>query len=389
MTDTDQAGRRQRVSRRSFLGAAGAVGGAAMAFACSSSAPVPVAQTPSPATTAKPAWEAEWDKLVAAAKGEGKLHILTIAGTGYQKWIAAFEESFPGIAAEHQQTPSMGPHLARILEERKSGIYGLDMLLSGTATIAPLRDTEALEPLMAVIIPPDILDDKTWLGGFDTGWADIGKKFVYNAGEAMSMPLINTELAREDEFRSVQDLLNPKWKGKFIFIDPSTSNFTPGLMLAIAKQHGGTDIVKRIFTEQEPAIHRENRFIAESVLRGRHVLGIGVTKPVLDQFKAEGLAKNVKYVDIPDFTYTASAEGLFFLTRALHPNATKLFINWSLSKAGQEAYSKTIDNNSRRTDVAPVDPGQNPKPGRFYLRSNETTITEVQEMKRFLISMVK
>ncbi len=384
------------VSRRSFMRVGGLAATGALAAACApATAPAPAAPAPStggnaaPAAPAgKPAWQEEYDKLVAAARGEGKLNILTIAGTGYRKWIAAFEESF-GVTAEHQQVPSIGPLMPRILEERKSGIYSQDMLVGGTGSIAPLRDTGALEPLRPVIILPDILDDKTWLGGFDTGWGDIGKKFIYNAGETLSMALVNTELAREDEFRSVQDLLNPKWKGKFIFIDPSTSNFTALPMVAIAKRQGGTDIVKRIFTEQQPAIHRENRFIAESIVRGRHVLGTGVTRPVLDQFKADGLAKSVKYVDIPDFTTASSAEGLFFLTRAPHPNAAKLFINWTLSKAGQEAYSKTIGNNSRRTDVAPVDPDQIQKPGRFYFQSNETTFPEIQEMRTLLSSLVR
>ena len=382
------------LTRRSMLTRAGTtVLGVGLSAACApAAAPAPAPAAPSNAVPAapagKPAWQEEYDKLVTAAKAEGKLNVLTIAGTGYRKWIAAFEEAFPGITSEHQQVPSINPLMPKILEERKSGIYGLDLLIGGTDSIAPLRESAALEPLRPVIILPDVLDDKKWLGGFDASWGDAGKKFVYNAGEGLSMPLVNTDLAK-DEIKSVQDLLNPKWKGKFIFIDPSTSNFTAGPMVAIAKRQGGADIVKRLFTEQEPTIHRDNRFIAESIVRGRHVFGTGVTQPVLDQFKAEGLAKNVKYLDLPDFTFAASAEGLFFLTKAPHPNVAKLFINWTLTKAGQEAYSKTIGNNSRRTDVAPVDPEQIQKPGRFYLQSNETTIGGIQEMRTLLTSLVK
>ena len=45
------------------------------------------------------------------------------------------------------------------------------------------------------------------------------------------------------------------------------------------------------------------------------------------------------------------------LKSAPHPNATKVFINWLLSKEGQELYTKQFwpfdQGFSRRTDVAP------------------------------------
>ena len=36
-----------------------------------------------------------------------------------------------------------------------------------------------------------------------------------------------------------------------------------------------------------------------------------------------------------------------------HPNATKVFLNWIASRAGQEYLSETLTNNSARKGVAP------------------------------------
>ena len=39
------------------------------------------------------------------------------------------------------------------------------------------------------------------------------------------------------------------------------------------------------------------------------------------------------------------------MNRAPHPNAGKVFINWLLGKAGQTAWSKAMEQVSRRADV--------------------------------------
>jgi len=43
--------------------------------------------------------------------------------------------------------------------------------------------------------------------------------------------------------------------------------------------------------------------------------------------------------------------GVSLMNRAPHPNAGKVFINWLLGKAGQTAWSKAMEQVSRRADV--------------------------------------
>jgi ABC-type Fe3+ transport system substrate-binding protein len=51
-------------------------------------------------------------------------------------------------------------------------------------------------------------------------------------------------------------------------------------------------------------------------------------------------------------TYTSSGSGALSVVRnSAHPNATKVFINWLLSKDGQEVYGKAMGQATRRLDV--------------------------------------
>ena len=51
-------------------------------------------------------------------------------------------------------------------------------------------------------------------------------------------------------------------------------------------------------------------------------------------------------------TYTSCGSGaLSVVKNSPHPNATKLFVNWLLSKEGQEIYSKAMGQATRRLDV--------------------------------------
>jgi ABC-type Fe3+ transport system substrate-binding protein len=51
-------------------------------------------------------------------------------------------------------------------------------------------------------------------------------------------------------------------------------------------------------------------------------------------------------------TYTSCGSGaLSVVKNSPHPNATKIFINWLLSKEGQEIYGKAMGQGTRRLDV--------------------------------------
>ena len=104
-----------------------------------------------------------------------------------------------------------------------------------------------------------------------------------------------------------------------------------------------------------------------AMVRGQFAIGIGaIDEGIIKDFQSKGVGKNLKPVDLDDFDTVLYGDVLWYLNRAPHPNAAKLFINWMLTKEGQTAYTKWSQTNSRRVDVPPVNPELEPLAGRRY-----------------------
>ncbi len=382
--------------RRDFLGLIGASGAAALACFPASSPPpggpaapaAPARQTPS----ARPAWEEEWEKTIAAAKQEGKFTLASLAGTGYARWTQDFEKAFPGIKAEIQQFASMVQFNRRMIDEQKAGVYAWDTFMSASPiTLNQLRPEGTLAPLRPLIVQrPEVTNDANWAGGFESGWVDKAKELGYVV--ALQIPAlfaVNTDMVKEGEIKTVQDLLDPKWRGKIIAADVQQGGtFSPMHGLRMAQ---GEDVVKRLLVDQQVTFTGEPRQLAEQLIRGQQAMAIGLTKIVLKPFAEEGIAKNIKFVDIPDMTITTSTSVLWFAKRAPSPNAAKLFVNWALTKEGQMSFSKNVEVNSRRSDVPVFDPDEVQKPGRKYVPvgPGEDSIAEVGKTQEFLTKLIK
>ncbi len=156
-------------SRRGFL-RVGALASAGWGAACAPAAPPPPAAAPvvPAAGSQKAAWETEWDKLVKAARKAGKVVIQTPAGAGFRPAIDAFAKAYPGIEPEQQGFPDSNAYIPKITGERQAGIFNFDV---GATTVTPLlqafKPQGFLDPLRPVLIRPDVLDDKAWIGGFE------------------------------------------------------------------------------------------------------------------------------------------------------------------------------------------------------------------------------
>ncbi len=358
------------VNRRRFLTVSSAASAALAAAACApQAAPAPAAapaQPAAPAPQQPAAWQQEWDKLVAAAKQEGKLVILTRPGSGYRKALDEFEKTFPGITVDHTSMVAV-QYVPRLTQERQAGVYSLDAMVSTFgATGMGLRDAGGLEPLTPILFRPDIADDKAWADGFSGGWLDRQKQFAYGTSRVRTRWLwVNTDLVQDGEIKSVQDLLNPKWKGKIISADPRAAGwgYAPGALMWKAN---GDDIVKKFWKDQEAVLSRDYRQMMEGLIKGRFAIGLAaVNDTILPDFLKDGIGKNIKPLDIDNIDYVGiGLETAMLVNKAPHPNTAKLFLNWLLSKDGQTVWSKFAETNSRRLDVPPTRPDLVPPPER-------------------------
>jgi ABC-type Fe3+ transport system substrate-binding protein len=96
---------------------------------------------------------------------------------------------------------------------------------------------------------------------------------------------------------------------------------------------------------------------------------MGIDETYLDQLQQQGLGKNVKVL-APEtdagVRISQQSGALTVINRPPHPNATKVFVNWLLSRDGQNVWSKLTQENSRRLDVTEGPRETRPDPNRQY-----------------------
>jgi iron(III) transport system substrate-binding protein len=388
----------QRTTRRTFLaslagaasmlalggcggGAAPASSAAAASAAAKPGSAAPASGAPKPATD----WQAQWDKLVAAAKQEGTVAYTSMEGNGYKQAIAEFSKAF-GINVDHTQYATasvLGPKLKR---ERDAGVYSVDVVQAQPADALGIMRT-FWDPLRPALIHADVLDDGRWNGGFEAGWLDNARQLAYAYGEATAGLLaLNTDMVAEGEVKTPQDMLNPRWKGKLVMADVTTG-FTFSSSTGLRLRYG-EDFLKQLIVDQQPTFIREGRQLVEAMVRGKYAIGFGLQTAILKDFTDEGQGKNVKMTDIPGLT-TVLNQNAWLAKNAPHPNAAKLLLNWTLTREGQTAWRKVVTVNSRRTDVPPVDPNVVPQSGRDYFHQNqESSLAEITKTRELLAKWV-
>ncbi len=96
---------------------------------------------------------------------------------------------------------------------------------------------------------------------------------------------------------------------------------------------------------------------AEGLVRGTHPIAIGTSNNMLLGFTKQGLTKDIIGLYDPKSGlngYSQSFGTISLLKNPPHPNATKVYLNWILSKEGQISVTNSILVNSRRLDVPVV-----------------------------------
>lgn len=300
------------------------------------------------AAETKPARQIEWDKTVEAAKKEGKVIAGVPASAELRKALEEnFIKRFPGI--EIEVTTARGPtNASKIAAEHAAGVRYYDVLISGSLTPLSLLSADILEPIEPLFILPEIKDAKRWYGGHI--WSDAGKRFLYSFQAFQSENFwCNTQMMKPEEFRSFDDLLNPKWKGKIGILDPRSAGGGTSTWAFLYKTKGEEFLKK--FVGQELFLSRDQRLLGESLAKGRFALTIGLSYYTLAPF----IRANQPIKPLPEAkegSYTSSGSGTLSAVRnSNHPNATKVFVNWLLGKEGQEVYGKAMGQATRRLDV--------------------------------------
>jgi ABC-type Fe3+ transport system substrate-binding protein len=313
-------------------------------------------------TAPKPAQTQNWQKAWADAQARAKGQTLVVTvhpNAANLEVVRVFQKRFPQIKV--QVTEMSANRLApRILKEQKAGIYSWDVWMGTTANmndlILPSGGFDSLDPYL---ILPEVIGAEHWRA----------PQFRYSTPEGhyvflMSLPyshaiFVNTDRLQGVQIKTAQDLLNPKLKGKIGIRDPSRPNAGAISLGGIIKPMGdkGPAFLRALFTQMGAAVMDNPRQITNAIMRGDKAVIIGAEVDVIYKCKLSGGCRNVQTLDIG--ADIILPRGVAVLKNAPHKDATKVWVNWLLSKEGQEAYVKawvaedTSGAVSQRKDVAP------------------------------------
>jgi iron(III) transport system substrate-binding protein len=309
----------------------------------------------SPLALADSAAAKDWAKVVAAAEKEGKLTILGPVIQPYRQSIERFQAAYPKIKLQYTGVTS--PEFeARIRSERRVQRHLWDIAVLGFSGSAFTQQVPEgwYDPIRPLITQPQVLADENWLGGFEAGFLDAKKQYIYafQAGKQNNVNVDRSQVALED-FDSLEDLLDPKFKGKIAILDPRTRG--SGHLITLLQTVLGSEKAERFLREQQPVIASTNRQLADWVAQGAYPITSGLSPSEIATLKEQGLAKSVEALQTPP-EHTAWTPGwgaITLLHKAPNPNAAKVFVNWFLSQEAQADWAKRGFVNSRRTDVEP------------------------------------
>ncbi len=299
------------------------------------------------AIDAKTSWEMEWKKTLSAAKKEGRL---VIYGPGGREkvYVHAFRQAYPDIRVSYA-SGRLSSLVSRIMAEWRAGKPLVDLLIGGTTIpLSTLKKAKMLRPIRPLLLLPDVINTSGWFKN-QLWFADVERKYIpVWRGEVSTLFAINTNQAKAKEFKSYQDLLNPKWRGKIVAQDPRRPGSAANLAVFLYyTPELGPKYLKRLFGEMDITYSRNRYQIVEWVAAGKYA--INLFAPVdKDDIKAGlPLAK----IWVQPAPLGAGAASASLLNRAPHPNAARVFLNWLLSREGQNAYQKILERNSLRTDI--------------------------------------
>ncbi len=313
-------------------------------------------------------WQKTWDETLAAAKKEGKVVIIGSPDPGMRKdIIPRFTERF-GIAIEYI-AGSSGQLAGRVRTERSSGIYSVDVYMSGAGTtLNVMLPTKMLDPLKPLLILPEVTDGANWKRG-KPWFVDADGQYVLMLFASIdSLLFINADYVKRDELRSAQDLLNPKWRGKISSQDPNASGTGSNSAVHFYTQLG-PEFVRKLYIDQKPAISRDRRQLTDWLARGTYPICLTCREDDAQVLQKEGFKLEEIFSLSGMQNRINSAPFLLSLAnKAPNPNAARVFVNWMATKEALEIYSRNYGAATLRKDVDEsfLNPETVPKPGVSY-----------------------
>lgn len=258
------------------------------------------------------------------------------------------DEVYGPIIKEFQQrtgiwvevvTGGSGELLERIAMEAEGGQPACDLMFGGgVESLAAYED--CFEPCT-----PEGVENLRGVGLSEEGlWTPFS-----------SLPLVliyNTRLVSEGELTGWADLLDPRWKGRIAFADPtvSGSSYTAALTLFSCIEGDDWDILAALVDNLDGGALPDSGDVVESVRSGSRYIGVTLEETALKQSSPE---LGIVY---PAEGTSAVPDGCALIKGAKHAENARAFLDFVLGRDVQELLVSDLHRRSVRTDVhAPED----------------------------------
>jgi iron(III) transport system substrate-binding protein len=310
-----------------------------------------------PALAASAPKTSEWEKTVAATKGEGRVVIIGPAGADVRDtFTEGFQKKYPGIQVDYNGMA--GAQVApKLLNELSAGVYRTDLVIAGTITaIESLIPANAIVPIQPYLIGPESQELSKWKGGkFD--FSDNSEKYNLVFGNRLQVAFVyNRDAVPAGRIKSWKDFLNPEWKGKLTMLNPARAGASQGWVTFwyIKESQGfGKNFIRQLFTTQEVTLSNDERQLLDFVARGRYPIAIGPSGTQAFEMKNKGLPIELfGSAALQEGGVISASNGTVMVPRNVpHPNAAKVYLDYLFSREGQHVWSKATGLTSRRLDV--------------------------------------
>src|SRR3972149_2085062 len=263
--------------------------------------------------------------LVDAAKKEGKVVIYGSLESESMDAIAKIFTKKYGINVEYWRAAS-NKVLDRVLTEARSGRPLYDVVVTNRGPMLFLKK----ENVFGKYVSPESANFTEDVRDPDGLLSPIYRMGVVGI-------LYNTKLVKPGEApKSLDDLLNPKWRGKWVIPDPSR-HFTTGVWVRNLEEFYGKDwltFAKKL-ADTKPILVESFIPAAQKVTSGEALAGITYLKYgyIMGQ---EGAP--LDYVRLPKML--ADSHQIGIPAKAPHPNAARLFEDFFISRESQEITAK-------------------------------------------------
>jgi iron(III) transport system substrate-binding protein len=258
------------------------------------------------------------EQLIAGAKKEGKLVVYASATVPQlQMYFGTFNKRYPFIKTEFFRTGKQ-KLVSKILFEEQAKQHIADVIHTSVIETNILKKRGALSkyvPLESASLPAHYKDPE---GMWTSAYAS-GTLLGYNS----------RQIKRVNAPKNYDELLNPRWKNA-IALDANKIEW-----FAMLLKLKGRSFMEKL-AALNPSVRDGNTLVLQLLAAGEFPIAAGVYEYSIEDLKTKGAP--VDWVGLePVITYTVAAS---LPSRPNNPNCAKLFIEWLLSKEGQEVINQ-------------------------------------------------